>query len=48
MKELPDGEWKDVEHSLAVELKGDKLETVFRAMNLAGVSGPEHKIAISR
>ncbi len=48
MKALPDGEWKDVPSSLEVQVSSDKSENVFRAVNLAGVPGPEHKIIISR
>lgn len=48
MKELPDREWKDVPDSLDIELKNDSNEIVFRAVNKADVSGPEHKIIIAR
>jgi len=48
MKELPDENWKDVSNSLEIELKKDKNEMIFRAVNVAGVTGPEHKIIIER
>jgi len=48
MKELPDGDWKDVSNSLEIESKKDKNEMIFRTVNLAGVTGPEHKIIIER
>lgn len=46
MKELPDGGWKDVAGSIEIQLKTVKNERVFRTINLAGVTGPEHKIII--
>ena len=48
MKELPDGDWKDVSNSLEIESKKDQNEMIFRTVNLAGVTGPEHKIIIER
>lgn len=48
MKELPDGNWKDVSNVVEVDFKKDKNEIVFRAVNLAGVTGPEHKIIVER
>ena len=48
MKELPDGAWKDVSATVDVALEKDKNEIVFRAENLADVTGPEHKIVIER
>lgn len=46
MKALPDGEWKDIPNFVQIELRMDKDERLFRAVNLAGVPGPEHKIVI--
>ena len=46
MKALPDGEWKDISNSTQIELRMDKDERLFRTVNLAGVTGPEHKIVI--
>lgn len=46
MKESPDGEWKPVEKAFDINLKEKEYELSFRAVNLAGVSGPEHKIVI--
>ena len=48
MKEMPDGNWKDVSNAVEIELKKDTNEFVFRVVNLAGVTGPEHKIIIER
>jgi len=46
MKELPDGDWKDVSNAVEVELKKDENQIVFRTVNLADVSGPEHRVVI--
>jgi hypothetical protein len=46
MKELPDGEWGKAEESFNLPLKKQKYELVFRAVNMADVSGPEHRIII--
>jgi hypothetical protein len=46
MRKLPDGAWEEVPASVEIELNGEKDERVFRAVNLAGVAGPEHKIVI--
>ena len=48
MKEMPDNDWKDVSNVVEIELKKEKDEMIFRTMNLAGVTGPEHKIIIVR
>lgn len=48
LKEMPAGEWKDVTKDVAVELKNDTNELVFRTVNLAGVTGPEHTVIIGR
>jgi len=48
MKEQPDGDWRDVSNSVELELKKDRNEMIFRTMNVAGVTGPEHKIIIER
>ena len=48
MKEMPSGDWKQVDASLSVELKRKRYELHFRTINLAGVTGPEHKIIINR
>ena len=45
---MPDGDWEDVSNALEKDLKKDKNEFVFRAINLGGVTGPEHKIIIER
>lgn len=48
LKSLPDGRWQATTESLTVELKDKRHEWDFRTVNLAGVSGPEHKIIIKR
>jgi hypothetical protein len=48
MKELPDNTWKDVSSAAEIELEKDKNEIIFRTVNLAGVTGPEHKVIIER
>ena len=48
VKETPEGEWKDISNSVELELKKDKNEMAFRTMNLADVTGPEHKIILER
>ncbi len=40
--------WQSVGDSLTVELPEKQYELVFRTVNLAGVSGPEHKIIIKK
>jgi hypothetical protein len=47
MKETS-GEWKDVSSHPEIDLKSDKNEFSFRAINLAGVAGPEYKIVVER
>ncbi|MEX2232943.1 MAG: hypothetical protein WD824_12330 [Cyclobacteriaceae bacterium] len=48
LKELPDGEWRDVPNHVSIELKKDKNEILFRTINLAAVTGPEHRVVIAR
>ncbi|KPL26069.1 MAG: hypothetical protein AMS23_03385 [Bacteroides sp. SM1_62] len=48
MKEVPSGDWKKVGGSFSIPLKRKRHELTFRTMNLAGVTGPEHKIVITR
>jgi hypothetical protein len=48
MKRLPGDEWETVGSELEIELKNKKYEFVFRTMNHAGVTGPEHKIVLER
>jgi len=48
MKEGPEGNWDQVKDSISLELKGEKLELYFRTVNLAGVSGPIHKVLIKK
>jgi hypothetical protein len=46
MKELPSGEWEKVEKEVTLKLANKKHQYLFRTVNLAGVTGPEHKIVI--
>jgi hypothetical protein len=48
MKEMPGSNWKNVSTAVEIELKKDKNEILFRTINLAGVTGPEHKVIIER
>ncbi len=48
MKELPDGDWKDVSAIVEMELKNGKNERVFRTVNLANITGAEYKVIIER
>lgn len=48
MRTLPDGEWHDISSQVDIRVTTDRLEEAFRAVNLAGVSGPEYRITISR
>lgn len=47
MKDI-DGDWRNVVNPLTIELKRDTNEVSFRTINIAGVTGPEHKIVIAR
>ncbi len=47
MMELPSGKWQKVPEDINFPLSAEKHELVFRAVNLADVSGPEHKIIIA-
>ena len=46
MKEPSSEEWMQVDASLQIDLKSKRHEWHFRIINLAGVSGPEHKIIV--
>jgi hypothetical protein len=48
MREGMSGDWQAVDESLSVDLKKKRHEWYFRTLNLAGVSGPEHKVVISQ
>ncbi len=48
MRVIPAGEWEVVEESFGLDLSDERHELQFRTMNLAGVSGPLHKIVIKR
>ena len=46
MKSLPTGEWFKVEDSFNLKLERDHYELAFRAVNLAGIAGPEYRVVI--
>jgi len=46
MKNLTTGEWKSTEEKFDLNLKKKDYELIFRAVNMAGVAGPDHKIII--
>ena len=46
MKLAPSGDWKTVDEKSELDLKERKYELAFRAVNLAGVTGPEHHIIL--
>lgn len=46
MKKSPSDDWQRVENTLDVNLTDDTNKFVFRTINLAGVSGPEHHVKI--
>lgn len=48
MKKMPSGNWEQVDETIDVDLSGQKCEFHFRILNLAGITGPEHIINISR
>ncbi len=48
LKESPDAEWKDVSANVEIPLQNDRNEFVFRTVNTAEVTGPEHKVIIER
>jgi hypothetical protein len=46
MKEQTSGEWTATTEKLDYELHGNGAELFFRTRNLAGITGPEHRIII--
>jgi hypothetical protein len=46
MKRMPSGGWENTGAISQVILGGDKVELIFRTLNLAGVTGPEYRILI--
>jgi len=48
MKETTSGSWQSVGDSIAFNLVMPNYELVFRTVNLANVTGPEHRIVIKR
>jgi hypothetical protein len=46
MKKSPDEEWVAVDRKFDLKLEKNGYDLVFIAVNLAGVSGPEHRISI--
>jgi hypothetical protein len=47
MKRASESSWQEVPSTVEVDLSGDGEILVFRAVNLAGVSGPEHKVVVA-
>ncbi len=48
MKEMPAGEWHKVSEEMILKLQNKWHKYLFRAVNLADVPGPEHKIVIEK
>lgn len=48
MKEMPGNSWNNIPGIIEMELKNDRNEMIFRTINIAGVTGPEHTIIIER
>jgi len=48
VKEMPGGNWSDVSDVIEKELTKDRNEMIFRAVNVEGVTGPEHTVIIER
>lgn len=48
VKEMPGSCWNDVPGIVEMELKNNRNEIIFRTINIAGVTGPEHTIIIDR
>jgi hypothetical protein len=46
MKDTGEGSWVKVNNKLDIKLKDKRYELAFRVINLADVSGPEHRIII--
>jgi hypothetical protein len=46
MKESGNDAWQKVSDTVEVSLKQKKYEILFRAVNLEGITGPEHKVLI--
>ena len=47
MKKQPDDQWVNIEPAFEMKLQGRRYELLFRAVNAAGVSGPEHRVVIN-
>jgi len=46
MKDFSEGKWVKCDSVITLRLNKDKVELVFRAVNLANVSGPEYKVVL--
>jgi len=46
MKRLPSEEWVNTNKTSEIKLSGETVELTFRTINLAGVTGPDHKITL--
>ncbi len=47
MKKNPEEEWVRADSLLELKLKNPNYDLLFRAVNLAGVTGPEHRVVIA-
>jgi hypothetical protein len=48
IKYSPEGPWQRTDEKVLVKLNKKRHELSFRAVNLAGVAGPEHKVVLQR
>lgn len=48
LKESKDADWKNIPAGITTSLKKDTHALVFRTVNLAGVTGPEHTVIIAQ
>jgi hypothetical protein len=48
IKYSPDDQWQSVEDKVKIKLNKKRHTLSFRAVNLAGVAGPEHKLVLHR
>jgi calcineurin-like phosphoesterase family protein len=48
VRESKEAGWKDTPATLEIPLKTDKIDFAFRAVNLAGVTGPEYRIVLEK
>ncbi len=48
MRKIPGDKWETVRPEIEIDLEDQKYELAFRAVNFAGVTGPEHKVVLAR